>query len=272
VTSDAAPAPPAPTAVARDLAVVRRTITFTDASRARTLVTAVWAPAPSAQRYPLIVFGHGFGVAPEIYERLLRRWAAAGYVVAAPRFPRTVNDAPGGPDLADYPNQPADLSFVIHSMLSDPQVDPERVGVAGQSLGAMTALATVANSCCRDPSADAAVVLAGDMRPVPAGRFFGPARDDPPILFVHGDADTIVAYNGGRAAFEATPAPAWFLTVLGADHGGPYVLDPAVDADASVTAAVTVDFWDATLKGQRRAFATLRADAVAGGVARLDER
>ncbi len=81
----------------------------------RTGATPDRASAP----YPLIVFAHGFGGSVDDYQALLVRWAEAGYVVAAPLFPLTRNSAAGGPDLADFANQPADLSFMITQVLQE---------------------------------------------------------------------------------------------------------------------------------------------------------
>ncbi|MEM8981456.1 MAG: hypothetical protein AAGC71_00425 [Pseudomonadota bacterium] len=49
----------------------------------RSVETTVFAPSEPG-RYPLIVFSHGAYAAPERYAALLRDWAAAGFVVAAP--------------------------------------------------------------------------------------------------------------------------------------------------------------------------------------------
>ena len=76
--------------------------------------------APAARRgpFPLVVFGHGFAVTPAPYAPLLRAWARAGYVVAAPIFPLENANAPGGPNESDLVNQPRDMSFVITRMLA----------------------------------------------------------------------------------------------------------------------------------------------------------
>ncbi len=76
------------------------------------------APADAANGpYPLIVFSHGLGASPSAYQGLLVRWAAAGYVVAAPAFPKTNTAATGGIDPGDFANQPADVSAVISGTL-----------------------------------------------------------------------------------------------------------------------------------------------------------
>jgi hypothetical protein len=77
----------------------------------RPLVTVIRYPAigsPSAKDVPgapparafgpfgLVVFGHGFAVTPATYFRLLRAWASAGYVVAAPIFRSRTHTHPAG--------------------------------------------------------------------------------------------------------------------------------------------------------------------------------
>ena len=74
-------------------------------------------PATGSGPYPLIVFSHGLGAFPALYGDLLASWAAAGYVVAAPAFPLSNQDAPGGPDAGDVSNQPADVAFVISRII-----------------------------------------------------------------------------------------------------------------------------------------------------------
>ena len=74
----------------------------------RTLVTTVLYPAQGTASgppvsgapadkaggpYPLIVFAHGFGSDVTSYLPLLEKWAGAGFVVAAVRFPDTDGSA-----------------------------------------------------------------------------------------------------------------------------------------------------------------------------------
>src|SRR5439155_25702229 len=84
----------------------------------RTLRVLIWQPnrpGPS----PLLVMAHGFGGLPEKFDAFARTVAGAGYVVAAPAFPLTNENAPGGHDvgLRDQVNQPADVSFVISGLI-----------------------------------------------------------------------------------------------------------------------------------------------------------
>ena len=225
---------------------------------------AVAPPDHRAAPYPLVVFAHGFPSDPAGYTPLLQAWASSGYVVAAPTFPLTNPSAPGGPDLADYVNQPGDLSFVVTQLEAQSRaprgtlsgmVDPDAVGAAGHSLGGVTTLGLVANSCCRDPRIKAAVVMAGDQLAYPGGRAEFPAV---PLLFVHGSADPVVPYASSIAAFDAAMAPKGLLTIRGGDHEAPVAGD-AFDAVVRTTRA----FLDLYLK-RTGTPARLRADGNTG--------
>src|SRR5205807_2141028 len=92
--------------------------TFVDTSRStspngsfagapsRTLPTQFWFPAASDGSpdradgpYPLVLFSHGYDVTPHFYAPLLERWAAAGYVVAAPTYPILSGSDGGATDV-----------------------------------------------------------------------------------------------------------------------------------------------------------------------------
>jgi dienelactone hydrolase len=220
--------------------------------------------------YPLIVFAHGFGTSPDLspYTTLMARWAGAGYVVAAPLFPLTRSDAPGGPDLSDFPAQPADMVAVVNRMLADSRstapplagmVDAHHIGAAGHSLGGVTVLGLVANTCCRDARIGAAVVMSGDPIVFPTGH--PDYKSAPPLLLVHGNADPSVPYVSSIDAFNAAHGPKGLLTVLGGNHDAP--VDPSGPAFASVV-RTTTDFFDAYLKHSAGALARLGGDAQRG--------
>src|SRR5437588_86455 len=106
----------APSAFAVGMRVLRfvdqsRQIELSDGTREpRRLVTYVRYPALGAAAgtdisnatadraggpFPLVIFGHGFALTPKPYARMLQSWTRAGYVVAAPVFPRENASAPG---------------------------------------------------------------------------------------------------------------------------------------------------------------------------------
>ena len=63
-----------------------------------------------------MLFAHGYDVTPDFYAPLLERWAAAGYVVAAPVFP-ILSGSDGGASHVDYEKTFGDASFVITQVL-----------------------------------------------------------------------------------------------------------------------------------------------------------
>lgn len=206
-------------------------------------------PARDGGPFPLLEFSHGFTANGPSYTPLLRRLASAGYVVAAPTFPLSSRGAPGGPSGADYTNQPADVSFVISEMLRlngdgasllHGMVDPDKVAVAGHSLGAMTTLSVAYNSCCTDTRIKAAVPISGFEAPFPGGKFV--FRPDTPLLLIHGDADATVPYRGSENAYRDASAPKFLLTIVHGPH------TPFFGAAGEVIVKVMLDFFDHYLK------------------------
>lgn len=228
--------------------------------------------APRAPgRFPLLVFSHGFTATGPDYRPLLREWARRGFVVAAPTFPLSNGDAPGGPVMVDVWNQPGDVSFVIDSLedLSrrDPSwrgaIDPTRIAAAGHSLGAITTLLATYNTCCADRRIDAAVPISGLLLPKPGGEFF--TGRPVPLLLVHGDDDRTVPYQGSVQAFERARPPKFLLTLEGAPHT-PFVDPRWTDPVISVVA----DFLDAYLNHRPGSITSMAADADHDGATRLE--
>ena len=288
--SDGGPTAVAP-AVRQPLTVEERTETFVDTSRtteahstvaasaSRPLPTRILFPAggQAGTPYPLIVFAHGSGGLGTGYDVLLRTWAAAGHVVAAPAFPIARDDAAAGEWQQDLPKLPGDMAFVIDEVLRlnadagsslGGAVDPNRIGVAGHSMGGMTALAVAGNTCCHDARIKAAVILAGRETPFGSGQFW--SRIKTPLLLVHGDADYSVVYADGRKAFANAPPPRFLLTIVNGDHGTPFTGDPD-NAQAGLVTDVTLDFFDHYLRSVPEGLDRLQARADAPGVARLEQ-
>jgi len=269
-----APIEPGPAPTQR-FAVERREITVI--REGRSLRTVVLYPTFSGAQpdqtpqdgFPLVLFSHGLTGSPERYEPSLRAVAAAGFVVAAPEYPYTSERA-AEYNPVDLVNQPADASAVITAVLSlnttpdDPlagRLDPNRVAAMGHSAGGYTTMGLLASF--RDHRVRAAVVLAG-------GSLGGTYHDPPvPVLFVHGDADSVVPYAHGRAAYDHLPWPKAFLTVI--DGGHTDFLDRDSRAAAAVTATV-VDFLRAMLYGDIVALAHVPIAATVETVTRFESR
>jgi predicted dienelactone hydrolase len=260
--------------------VVVRTETLVDPSRPtgppvdaldRTLVTTIRFPETGGP-YPLIVLTHGFNGHPRKFTELTEAWAQAGYVVAAPTFPLTNDELAGERVVADYSNQPGDVSFVIDKMLElsegedDPlrgRLDGDRIGVAGLSLGGVTTFAVTYNTCCRDPRIDAAITMAGARFPYDGSYELAGV----PLLLLHGDADPTLPYQGSADAYTEAAAPKFLVTILGGGHSPPF--EDTDDPADEMVAAVTIDFWNLFLAQRPGVIDRLLTDATVPGLSTL---
>ncbi len=223
-------------------------------------------PAAAAGPFPLVVLAHGYRLAPYTYTQLLRNWARAGYVVAAPYFPVTNTEA-RVIDRSDLINQPQDLRFVIARLLVEAPlhglIDADRIAVTGHSDGVDSALA-VAYSQRPDPRIHAAIGLSG--AEIAAFTGFPAPRRDIPLLAVQGTGDSVNSPNGTYAYFAAAPRPQYLLKLLGAEHTSPYQ-----DAQPylAIVERVSTAFLDRYLKDNRAANRQLAASGDVPGRATL---
>jgi dienelactone hydrolase len=232
----------------------------------RPLPTTVWYPAEGAGPFPLVLFSHGLTSEPAAYAAVLRAWARAGFVVAAPAYPHTsygVRDY----DPVDVINQPADASQVITRVLAlnraagDPlrgRIDASRVAAAGHSAGGITTVGLFSGN--RDDRLTAGIVLSGrQVLPVPF------AGEPVPMLFVHGKRDRTVPYAEGLAAFQAVPWPKAMMAVTEGGH-------VAITKDFAPVINTTTDFLRYALYGDERARDRLKSDATNGKRATLIDK
>jgi dienelactone hydrolase len=221
------------------------------------------APDKAHGPYPLILFSHGYAVTPDFYRPLLERWAAAGYVVAAPVYP-ILSGTPGGASHTDYEKTFDDARFVISQVLALPGNDPlgglvdgTRIAAAGHSDGEVVAFGEGLLQCCRDDRVRSVIAMAGDLSNASNPHV---GNSGVPILHVMETEDEYDPYQHSidwdRANLDA---PRWMLSLLGASHVPPYT-QPG-NAAFELVSATTIAFFDGTLKGHPE-----RLDAIAATV------
>jgi dienelactone hydrolase len=260
--SAGAPAIPAGRAPSRTFDVATRTDTYTR-DGTRVLKTTAWYPK-TAGKYPLVVFSHGLQGLPADFAPLLRRWAAAGFVIVAPAYPKTSRGAAEF-DVLDVLNQPGDASYVLTQALAGPLkalIDPARIGAAGHSGGAITTIGLF--TIGRDERLRAGIVFAGAAIGVGTNFIGAPV----PLFFVHGDADEVVSFASGKAVFDALRWPKALLTLPGEGHSAPFQREG--NTSYKTVSSSTVDFLRYSLYGDAEAKARLTKDA--GPAGKLDNR
>lgn len=242
-------------------------------SASRALTTTVYYPSDADGPWPLVVFAHGYRIGPGPYARICRMWASRGYVVAAPSFPLTdVNVAGANLDEGDLPNQAADVSFVIDNLLGSPgssgelagRIDSERIGVAGHSDGADTALDIGYFPGRTDARIRAVVAMSADAMRAPGGSV-GAAT---PLLVTHGDRDSITPFSNGTTVFGQVHAHRFFVELLGADHLPPVTGAPPWTA---VLDDVTTDFLDRYVAGRTASDDAIMATGNHSGVSSIKQ-
>ncbi len=232
--------------------------------------------------YPLIVFGHGFTGNASVYESIISEWVSAGYVVAAPNYPVSNTNAPGGNafvgGISDVSHQPADASFVIDNVIELSQtkgnplrglVDKKHIGASGHSGGGITTLGLVYADCCLDKRVDAAAPMSALAGLVADGNTYFDGIDTP-LLELHGDSDGIVPYRTGVDAYTRAEGPKFLVTFTGAGHVTPFVGAEGPQGDVLVGSSVA--FWDRYLKGDRDGLDRLRETVDDPAVATLQEQ
>jgi dienelactone hydrolase len=220
-------------------------------------------PARTAGPFPLVMFVHGFNSSAARYDQLLHSLSAAGYVVVAPDFPLT-SSAFNGPAVEDdVVNQAGDVKFLISKMLTANDqagvlqhlIASDKIAVAGHSDGGITAAATAYNSCCTDKRVKAVIVASGEESLFPDTWFTD--ASGPPFLGMHADTDEVTPYAKGQALYAAATRPKYFVTIVGANHAGPFTDGPQAPAAARLMA----EFLDGQLKQDAGALTTLSNDA-----------
>lgn len=292
-----------------------------DQARKRDVPVRIYLPrlkepgdVPAGRKHPVIVFSHGLGGSRNGYAYFGEHMASHGYLVIMPthagsdtaarrgnRQPIQPATGPAGRffDALDDPenlkNRPRDISFVIDQLSVNPKLAPiadlARVGVAGHSFGAYTAMA-IAGMQVDLPGAqdqsfrDGRVKAALPMSPQGPGTM-GIDRNawdkvETPVLFLTGTKD----YGQGArpAAWRRTPfehvngVDKYLITLTDATHmtfGNPTGILIRADAKtkarhAELIRSLSTAFFDASLNDDpeatawiRRFFATVHQDCTA---------
>jgi fermentation-respiration switch protein FrsA (DUF1100 family) len=265
-TGSAAPESEATTEASAPYAVRTVVAALYDASRDRTINVTVYAPDTEGE-FPLVVMVHGYAAAASDYETLDTELAAAGFVVAAPDFPRSSRAVTTSPSR-DIVEQATDVSFVLDQLLN-PETVPAGlfgsikdgpVAVMGHSDGGVTAAGAAFNSAAADPRIGAAVVMSGGAFGFSGSWFSG--ENTPALLAIHGTADEVNPYASSQSLYDEATGAKWLVAVIGGSHSGPFTTDPSV-IDVG---ALIAGFLHAYLEGDATAAAQLPALASTGAL------
>lgn len=258
-----------------------RTETFVDGTRPtspevpqRTLVTDIYVPGGEGP-FPLIMHAHGMDGTSAKFSQLLSHWAEAGYVVVAPNFPRTNGETPEElRDLADYLNQPGDVTFTLDQVLemNEPggelagAIATDHMGISGLSLGGATTYPLLFNSCCRDERYVSGILMSALELPFEDHTYDYSRRI--PILAFAGTDDSSIPYELQQEILGRLGGPIWNVTLPGGQHSQPFENNPSPQDD--LVFASTVDFWELTLRDDEAAAERLATDATVEGLAFVD--
>ncbi len=199
----------------------------------RSLATTLWYPQNSDDAHPLVIHSHGFTSTRTDMSYVAELLASHGYVVAAADYPLTHGGAPGKPNAVDVLNQPADVSFLIDSIIalsgSDKPfagaIDTTRIGLMGYSLGGLTTELASYHATLRDPRIAAAVSVAGPTTGFTADFF---ATTDIPFLMIAGTLDYLINFDANAATIPALIPNGTLVGIEGGTHlGFGAIADPA---------------------------------------------
>jgi dienelactone hydrolase len=191
----------------------------------RSFQVALWYPEGVRGEHPLAVYSHGFVSSRHGGSYLTEHLASHGYVVVSADYPLTHVQAPGGPNLHDVVHQPANVSFLIDQVMAlegaeqpfEGEIDAERIGVFGLSLGGITTTLVAFHPEWRDPRVAAAISIAGP------GDVFGPRFFDHaavPFLMIAGTADGIVDYARNALPIPDRTHDGGLVSIAGGTHVG----------------------------------------------------
>lgn len=286
----AQPVPPSPNVVDQE---------WKDPARDRVVPVRLRVPTGSGP-FPVILFSHGLGGSRGGGELWGESWAKHGYIVVHMQHPgsdeslwrgegmaQAMRNARGAMNAKNANLRTGDVSFVLDELgrrrsLGDAllaRADLQHIGLAGHSFGAQTTLAVAGEkgplaASRADPRIRAAIAMSpaawgpeGNMTERYAGIRI-------PFMSLTGTEDKVgltpnITPENRRLPYKFMPAPDKYLLVLnGANHmvynGQPELRHGWTEQNtrehAPLIEEVSLDFWDAYLKGDAKARAALAAD------------
>lgn len=191
----------------------------------RTFPTTIWYPEGSEVDAPLIIHSHGFVSSRDDLSYMAELLASHGYVVAATDYPLTSGATAGGPNASDVINQPGDISFLIDTIIAlqgsekpfSMNIDSERIGLTGYSLGGLTTSLATYHPEIRDSRIAAAVSIAGPSSFF-TRRFY--EHSDVPFLMIAGTSDALVDHDSNAAIIPTLNRHGDLLSIAGGTHLG----------------------------------------------------
>jgi len=205
----------------------RETMANGDAPRLpnRTFPTTIWYPEDGDGNYPLIIHSHGFVSERTDLAYSAELLASHGYVVAAANYPLTAGGTPGGPNADDLVNQPADVSFLIDSLLelsgsNKPfagELDDTRIALMGYSLGGITTTLATYHPRLRDDRVKAAISIAGPSAGL-VSKFY--ETTDVPFMMIAGTLDALIDFEYNAAVIPERVRNSVLVGIEGGTHLG----------------------------------------------------
>lgn len=241
----------------------------------------IWLPPEfqsTEQKWPLLIFSHGFGGCAKQSKFLTQYLADHGYIVIAPdhedancdRFGKgglrsTLQAMRPGKDMR--PEKPFrnpdiwtdkteadrrdDVLFALSSMLDDRQyknyIDTDKIGLIGHSLGGYTVLGLAGGwQSWKDKRIKAVLALSPYLTPYLKSH--GLQRISVPVMYEGGTKDEEITTHLRRkgGAYDQARAPKYFVELEGANH---YAWTELYTDYQSIVNKTALQFFDKYLKG-----------------------
>lgn len=209
--------------IAQSYQTGHRAITFTDASRSRAVATELYYPATTAgdnvpvaagsEKFPLVVFGHGFVMPYSAYLWLADSLTKHGFIVAFPTTEGSIlpNHERFGRDLAFLCSYIPTLTNDANSFLSGRVID--RKAVAGHSMGGGASFLAMSYNKTID-----AIFNFAAAETSPSAKAAALTINKPALVF-SGSSDCIVPSATQLDMYNNTPYPCkTYVEITGALH------------------------------------------------------